>query len=280
MALTADRDTPRYGSEAVPDDLSLPMAANTTCYRGGVVALNRSGYAVPASADITLVVVGVGAQKVVNGSVAGDSSIKVERGAFGLANSSGDDLITSEDVMRPCFLVDDQTVARTSAMGTRPIAGRVMRVEDGRVFVELGVSEDPSVRELLIEAGGDLSALINTFVKVNSSGQAVAASAAGESCRGVLMNAPASGAVAIVRTNGPARVLASASINPGVDVATTIAGLTKAAVAASVKTDDAGVSADAVSGSFVMGWAMTAGTNGNLHSVFLHPMGAIPTTAA
>ena len=54
----------------------------------------------------------------------------------------------------------------------------------------------------------------------------------------------------------------------------------KAAVAATVNTGDAGGASDPVVGSFVMGMALADGASGSLMSIFVNPMGAIPTTAA
>jgi hypothetical protein len=281
-ALAAERDTPRMGAGAIPPKLSVPLAASTKLWRGSLVAVNRSGYAVAASASLLLTVVGVCAAATVDNTsgAAGDLRADVERGGFQLANSAGDDAITAADVGQPCFVVDDQTVARTSANGTRPFAGRVALVDSDGVWVEVGAHCDPVAIDLLLEATEDLTAAQFLFVTMDSSGDVELANAAGEDCVGVLQNAPADGAIAIVRVYGPSRVIASGVVAVGALVATTNAGKSKTAVAATTNTSDAGAASDALVASFVMGRALTVGAADAQHSIFVAPMGAIPTTAA
>jgi hypothetical protein len=148
------------------------------------------------------------------------------------------------------------------------------------VYVEVGQPSDPTARDILLEAGGDLSSSQFLMVKLDSNGDAVIASAAGEGVIGVLQNAPASGAIAIVRVFGESRVIAGGSVAAGALFATTNAGKSKTAVAGTVNTSDAGASSDPLVGSYVMGSVLTAGTSDAQHSVLINPMGLIPTTAA
>lgn len=279
-AQSADRLLDQHGDGAIPDDLKLPMGASSTIYRGSLVMLDQSGYAFAATANLARRVTAVATEQKVNSGSAGAKSVRCKRGAFAFANSSSTDAITIADVGQPCYVVDDQTVARTSGNGTRPYAGRVIRIESSKVYVEIGGSDDPRAVDMLYVAGADLSSSQYLAVEMNSSAQVTVANAAGEDVVGILQNAPANGAIAIVRVFGPSRCIASTSINPGVLLATTSAGKSKAAVASTVKTDDAGAAADAVVGSYVFGRALTAGTTDAQHSVFVHPMGAIATTAA
>jgi hypothetical protein len=272
-ALSAERNTPVMdGNDVLVDSMYIPLAAGAKVYKGGIVALNSSGYGIAGSTS-ALTVVGRAEKTVDNTSGSnGDLSVEVRRGSFKYANSATTDALSQADVGRECFLVDDQTIARTSSAGARPMAGRVTQVDTDGVWVELGVQRDPSIREVLLLAGADLSALQYTFVKVNSSGAVIAASAAGEGVRGVLQNAPASGAVAIVRTNGPSKVVGSAAINPGVDLATTATGTSKAA---SLLVQATGAA------SYAMGWSLTACSGAAAqHNMMVHPMGALPTSAA
>ncbi|RWB66567.1 hypothetical protein [Mesorhizobium sp.] len=74
-------------------------------------------------------------------------------------------------------------------------------------------------------AGADLSGTQFRFVKLNTSGQVVACSAAGEGAIGVLQNAPdAVGKAATVAVGGQTKIRFSASINPGVAIATNASG--------------------------------------------------------
>ena len=90
-----------------------------------------------------------------------------------------------------------------------------------------------SVKVTLV-AGADLSAKQYTFVKLDSSGQAVAAAAATDLPIGVLQNAPTSGQEAEVLVIGGTKIVASAAIAEGAQVGTTSAGK---AVALTVGTD-------------------------------------------
>ena len=96
----------------------------------------------------------------------------------------------------------------------------------------------------------------------------------------MLLNAPASAAIGIVRVLGPARVISGGSIADGTLLATTATtARAKAAVAATTDTMS-GSATDALVGSFVMGMALADGTSGNAMLMLVNPMGAIPTTAA
>ena len=56
--------------------------------------------------------------------------------ATSFANSSAGDLITIADIGKACFIVDDQTVAKTDGTGTRSRAGIVDGIEaSGGVWV-------------------------------------------------------------------------------------------------------------------------------------------------
>lgn len=284
MALSTDRRTPKRGQNVIADYVDAPVAASTVIYNGALVALNASGYAVPAdSTTAGLRVVGVASAKADNSAGAnGAIKVRVERGVFGFKNSASTSAVSAADAGRPCYAVDDCTVARIPSMGARPFAGRVYDVDavDGLVYVEIGGSQENDAHDLLLLAGADLSSSQHLFVELGSGGTVTVCNAAGETALGVLQNAPANGAVAIVRIRGRSRVIASGSITTGAHLATTSAGKSKAAVAASVKTDDAGAAADAVSGSFVMGTALTDGTTDAAHFMLIEKMGAIPTAAA
>jgi hypothetical protein len=130
-----------------------------------------------------------------------------------------------------------------------------------------------------VVAGADLSAKQNTFVKVNSSGQAVSA-AAGEAAIGVLSNKPASGQTASIQVFGVAKVLAGATIAAGARVAADADGKGVTATAGRTNTSDAGASADALIGSNAMGIALTGGVSGDVISVLITNAGAVPTTVA
>jgi hypothetical protein len=87
-----------------------------------------------------------------------------------------------------------------------------------------------SVKVTLV-AGADLSTKQYTFVKLDSSGQAVAASGATDIPVGVLQNAPTSGQEAEVLIVGGTKIVAGAAIGEGALVGTSAAGKAVALVA-------------------------------------------------
>ena len=129
-ALTKDRDTPRRDDARY----GYPVAASTRLYAGGLVALNASGYAVPASAVATLTVMGWSVSPADNSTgAAGDINVLTEtRGAIKLAN---DGSITRAHVGKKAYAVDDQTVAATDGSGTRPAAGIIKDLDASGVWV-------------------------------------------------------------------------------------------------------------------------------------------------
>lgn len=134
-ALTAGRAT-TYRSGI---DFSFPVAEATEIFKGGIVALNTSGYAVPGAPTSTLVVVGY-AKDSVDNKDGGNGDLRVEVHALMalFVNSGGGDEITLAHVGDLCYVVDDQTVALTSSSGTRPIAGVVADVGSEGVSVLVG----------------------------------------------------------------------------------------------------------------------------------------------
>lgn len=269
--------------------LSLPVAASTTIYQGALVALNLSGYAVPASADPSLTVVGVAEANVTNTTAAGYGSagalqVSVQRGTFAFTNSSSTAAITEADIGRVVYAADDATVSRTNPIGALPAVGRVVEMEGSSVMVEVGLLNrgQDGVLDLLIVAGEDLSTTGQyRFVALNSSGAVVLAATAGMIGLGVLLNAPASGAVAIVRRRGLVRVVFSAAVAENVLVAVT-ASTGKAKAAVTTKCDASGSSATAaLTGSFCMGMTLEESTgDDDLALIDLHPSGALPGTLA
>jgi len=283
-ALSANRATKQFSAETVPAYLpSGGVAASTTIYAGSIACIDSAGRYTKASADPALRVVGLFEESYDNGSGAAGAvtAYKIRRGAFCLANSSSTDALTAADIGRLCYAADDQTVARTSGAGTRPVAGRVLGLEGTEVIVELGFESDPSAIEVYCTAGADLSAKQYYFVKQHSTAGQCVVAGAGEAALGILQNAPASGAIARVRMFGRSRLVAGAAISIADPVASGAAGKGKTAVKASTNTSDAGGATDALVGSNVMAIAESeATTDGDVIAVVLTHAGAVPTTAS
>lgn len=132
-ALTSDRNTLRRDWQ----NFEYPVKAATKIFAGAMVAINTANaFATKGATATTLKAVGVAQEQADNSTGAdGDISVKVRRGMFCLTNSAAGDLITLADVGTDCYMVDDQTVAKTSATGTRSIAGRVEDVDAWGVWV-------------------------------------------------------------------------------------------------------------------------------------------------
>ncbi|WP_430318055.1 hypothetical protein [Pseudomonas nitroreducens] len=134
MALTKDRNTSRRDGTQFSD----PVAAAAKIFAGSLVCLDASGNAVPGSTSTTIKVRGVAQEQVDNtGGAAGAKRIETRRGVFQFANSASTDQITRAEIGTQCYIVDDQTVAKTSATNTRSVAGVVRDVDDGGVWVEI-----------------------------------------------------------------------------------------------------------------------------------------------
>lgn len=135
-ALTAARATPHRGGQ----ELSLPVNAATRIFAGAMVAMIASstgvGNATNAATATNLRGVGVAVEGADNlAGAAGAINVNVRRGTWQFANSASGDLITLADIGTDCFIVDNQTVAKTSASSTRSVAGRVVDVDAGGVWV-------------------------------------------------------------------------------------------------------------------------------------------------
>lgn len=284
-AAAISRVVNKRGSDVLPISRKLPVAAATLIYCNVLLGLNATGYMTNAiGTDPVMRIVGVSREEVDNSAgAAGDKKVLVEEGVFPFNNSSGADAITALDIGKPCFVVDNITVARTwGTASARPVAGKIHDVlDDGTVEVQVGLlSDDPTVVDILMLAHADYNTSSKQYYFVGYNGKAILASGEGENCRGVLQNAPLADACAIVRVQGRSWVIASGSISANADIASDANGKSKAAVAGRTNTSDAGAAVDALLGSFVMGFALEDGTAGNPHLCYIQPKGAIPTTAA
>jgi len=292
-ALSAN--TPRtnaLGGNPMPEYVpAVGVAASTRLYAGSAVGVNNSGYLAPMGSALGLRALGVSEEEVNNSSgAAGDlSANKIRRGSWWVSNNSSTEALTDADVGRICYALDDNTATRTNGGGTRSALGRVLDVDSTRgVLVEIGVTDDPdATNDLMLLANADLSAKQYHFVDiVNSSGtpKVASVSSAGGRIAGVLQNAPASGAMAIVRpvaSGRMTRLIAGGSITCADSLASKNDGRAKTAVSARTDTSDTGASNDPLVGSFVGGIGLTTTTSdGDTMYALLSASGAIPQTAS
>jgi hypothetical protein len=148
MALSDVRMTPsRDGNKYCFD-----VAASVTCYQGGLAVLDSSGNVKPGVTGTGLQYVGRFVSTVDNSSgSAGDVTAEIERGVYRWGNSSSTDEITAAEIGDVCYIVDDETVAKTIG-STRSPAGVVVDVDAIGVWVQMPT---------LFGADGDLVAANN-----------------------------------------------------------------------------------------------------------------------
>jgi hypothetical protein len=133
-ALAKDRNTPARAGKTS----NFPLAA-VKVYAGSIGVINSSGYLTKGSTATGLKCVGRIIEQVDNSAgSAGDLRADVENGIFCFGNSGSSDAITLAQVGNVCYIVDDQTVAKTSGGGTRSPAGIIEDVDSGGVWVRMG----------------------------------------------------------------------------------------------------------------------------------------------
>lgn len=131
-ATSAERNTKRRNG----DRLSLPAAASKVL-AGTIVVINAAGFAEAATTATGKKAAGVAEETVDNSAgSAGDLQVPVRRGVFQFANSASTDAIALTEIGSTCYLVDNQTVAKTDGTGTRSAAGIVRDVDADGVWVQ------------------------------------------------------------------------------------------------------------------------------------------------
>lgn len=157
-ALTAPKPTVRLGDV---EHFVVGVKADVNILAGALVVL-ASGYARPGRAGqgdddaakiadaATYVALGVAQETVTGSAVDGEVKINVVAGPSIFANSAGVDAITALNIGAAAFVVDDQTVALTSAGGTRAPAGRILGVSAEGVAVDILPGLAPGRRTVTI----------------------------------------------------------------------------------------------------------------------------------
>ena len=105
--------------------------------KGALVMINSSGVARAGATATGMKGVGVA----ITDQVEDPGFVTVERGHWLMKNSASTDEITAADYGNDCWIVDDQTVAKTGALvesvATRSVAGKIRGVTaTGDVWVE------------------------------------------------------------------------------------------------------------------------------------------------
>lgn len=155
-ALAKDRNTPSRAGDAFSRD----VAAAKKIFAGSLVALDSSGNAQPGATATGLVAAGRAAEYIDNSSGnAGDKQVTIEPGVFRWANSSAGDAITKAEIGDLCYIVDDQTVAKTNGTNTRSVAGYIVDVDSDGVWVVTGswMFQTPTGALLAANNGSDIA---------------------------------------------------------------------------------------------------------------------------
>lgn len=132
VATTQNRNTPSVAGHR----RGHPVAASTLCRAGTIAVVDAAGLAKEGETALGLIAVGIFEHLVDNRIGAdGEQTAQVLRGFARLENSADADEITAAEAGKRCYIVDNQTVAKTDGEGTRSIAGIVDSVDDAGVWV-------------------------------------------------------------------------------------------------------------------------------------------------
>lgn len=167
-AVAAKRDTPRKGTDAIPSTLSFDVYTGTTIYEGTIVAVDTThGYAVAGATSTTHKVVGVAKASVANTGASGAKKVEVTQGPHKFFNSAAADAITVAETMGLCYLVDNQTVAKTNGTNTRSPAGIILEVDADGVWVWIGALPQMGATYATITGGETLTNKVLTAPTIN-----------------------------------------------------------------------------------------------------------------
>jgi hypothetical protein len=153
-ALAAARNTPQMLTGLMP----AYLYTGVTVYQGGIVSIDTShGYAVPGATSTSHVVWGIAQETVTNSGASGTKSVNVKIGTFKFLNSAAADAITVAETGGLCYLVDDQTVAKTNGTSTRSVAGRIVQVDSDGVWVDIDPDKNLSTAYATLTGGETLT---------------------------------------------------------------------------------------------------------------------------
>lgn len=135
-ALTSGRTTKQRAGH----QFSRLVAAGANIQTGALVVLNAAKFAEQGVTALNLVADGIAQFPVNNvGGADGAARIEVESGVFPFANSAAADALAQADIGNACYIVDDQTVAKTDGGGTRSKAGTIVDIDVNGVWVGVGI---------------------------------------------------------------------------------------------------------------------------------------------
>jgi len=137
-ALSADRNT----LYADPRIEAYPVATDTTIYKGSLVMINSSGYAIPGADTASCVFVGVAQEQVVVASGADNGSKYVKVARLGCYRFAYGGTAAITDVGTMAYLVDDQTVNVAGSTSNDIPCGKITQVNTtaNEVWLDIGLA--------------------------------------------------------------------------------------------------------------------------------------------
>ncbi|MEL6503479.1 MAG: hypothetical protein AAFQ10_03390 [Pseudomonadota bacterium] len=128
---------PRKSQQLATLDVPYAVAAGAVIHQGAIVVLD-AGLAKPGFADPAVKTVGVALVSDDN-SEGGDGAgpVVVRREEVWLMDNDANDPVTAADIGDDCFVKDDHTVSSTDGGGTQAVAGEIIKVDAGGVWVRL-----------------------------------------------------------------------------------------------------------------------------------------------
>lgn len=144
-----------------------PQKGSTIVYQGALVMIDTSGYLRPAAASVAgAYCVGFAVPRHFDldrydatGMADGALTVQFEEGDAGFQNDGGSPILATTQPGTVLYAVDDQTVSLSSSSGTRPVAGRLVRLDTsvigGPVVVQVSKEIGATVAQILaVETGG------------------------------------------------------------------------------------------------------------------------------
>ena len=135
-ATSIERNTDSLLSSGVPPFRQFPVAGGEKILYGTIVLVAPQGI---IEGQTTVGAIGAGVARATVDNLTGSNGDKrcdVGFGVYYFANSSGGDAISEANFGSLCYVVDNQTVAKTDGSGTRSKAGTVF---DINVYGQVGV---------------------------------------------------------------------------------------------------------------------------------------------
>ncbi len=145
--LATARLTPLQLNPAYQNRNSEPMGTGAVLYLGALVCLNATGFLVRGAVSASLKAVGIVAPQsgqvptdnITNSGADGAKSAEIYYQPVAKLNNDGSDPVGVADKETACYIVDDNTVSRTSNGSTRSPAGKVVQVDDATSPTGAGV---------------------------------------------------------------------------------------------------------------------------------------------